>query len=724
VVVAARWLVLFGWVAVATAAYLHLPPPTVASADGGLTQFLPENSPALAVERDSAAHFPFPLLSHTMVVQRNADGLPRNTQAKVVSAAADVNDGPPGDLEGITGAVPILNTAGLLPFSRERSTTAVTYLAFDPKTSPAEQEQLAHRYADHYFAALPNGGDVVGATGVTVNRLAQGRLIDERLTWVELAAILAVVLVVGWEFRSVLAPVVTVLVAAVSYVVATRVVVWGGQQLDIEVPSELEPLIVVLLLGVVTDYSVFFLNGTRSRLRAGDEPKAAVRHAVVTNVVWVVGAGTAVAAGAAVLIVAQLGIFHGLGPGLAVTVLVALAVSITLVPALLAILGRAVFWPRVPRPEHAEPGGARQSEPRAGMLRVLTRRPVALLVVLLVGISLGAAAWQLRGASMGVSLSGLPADTETSRAEAAAAEGFAPGVVAPTSVLVSGTDVTTHGQALDRLQQLVADQPGVAGVLGAGSVPSEARTRVFLAQDQQAARFVVVLDSPPLDGVAIDHLNLLRERLPSLARQAGLDGVTTGVGGDSAFAADIVATVRSDMVRVGGLAILVELLILLLFLRSVLAPIYLLLGDLLALAATLGITTLVLEQVLGYSDWSFYVPFAVVVLLISFGSDYEIFLVGGIWDAAGSRSLRSAVVGAGSRATRAITIAGIALTLSFATLALIPLHAFREFAVAMVVGVLVDVFVVRQLLAPSLVTLFGRAGSWPRHRRASRVEVR
>jgi RND superfamily putative drug exporter len=168
------------------------------------------------------------------------------------------------------------------------------------------------------------------------------------------------------------------------------------------------------------------------------------------------------------------------------------------------------------------------------------------------------------------------------------------------------------------------------------------------------------------------------------------------------------------MIRVGGLALVVELLVLLLFLRSVVAPLYLLFADALALTATLGITTVVLGRIMDYPQFAFYVPFAVLVLLISFGSDYEIFLVGRIWDGAEERTLRGAVIDSGSRASRAITIAGIALALSFGTLALVPLDSFRGFALAMVIGVLLDVLLVRPLLVPALITLFGRISAWPR----------
>jgi RND superfamily putative drug exporter len=152
------------------------------------------------------------------------------------------------------------------------------------------------------------------------------------------------------------------------------------------------------------------------------------------------------------------------------------------------------------------------------------------------------------------------------------------------------------------------------------------------------------------------------------------------------------------------------------FLRAVLAPLYLLAASVLALLATLGCTVWEFQGRLGYDGLVFYVPFTVAVLLISLGADYNVFVVGRIWTEARRRPLRDAIAVAGSQASRAITVAGIALAVSFGLLALIPLQQFREVALAMAAGIVIDTIVARSLLVPALVALFGRAGMWPGRR--------
>ena len=246
----------------------------------------------------------------------------------------------------------------------------------------------------------------------------------------------------------------------------------------------------------------------------------------------------------------------------------------------------------------------------------------------------------------------LPATSQEVRAEQAAARGFVPGILSPTEVLVLG--------------------PGVAG--------------------RPAA---------------------LRRGLPALARAAGLTGVRVEVGGETALVGEAIDAAVSDLTRVAVVIALVILVLLALLLRAVVAPFYLLAASVLALLAALGLTVWIFQGLLHYNSLVYYVPFVVAVLLISLGSDYNVFVVGRIWEEARRRPIREAVAVAAPRASRAITTAGLALAAGFGMLALVPLAQFREIALAMALGVLLDTFVVRSLLVPALVVLFGRVGSWP-----------
>ena len=156
-----------------------------------------------------------------------------------------------------------------------------------------------------------------------------------------------------------------------------------------------------------------------------------------------------------------------------------------------------------------------------------------------------------------------------------------------------------------------------------------------------------------------------------------------------------------------------NLILLIVFLRALIAPLYLLASSVLALGATLGLSVLFFQDFLGHDGLTFYVPFAGSVLLLSLGSDYNIFAVGHVWQEAEHRSMKEALLVATPESTRAITSAGLALAAIFGLLALVPLGPFRELGFLLGVGILIDVFIVRALLVPSLITLVGTFSSWP-----------
>ena len=234
--------------------------------------------------------------------------------------------------------------------------------------------------------------------------------------------------------------------------------------------------------------------------------------------------------------------------------------------------------------------------------------------------------------------------------------------------------------------------------------------RCFVSEDGNAARIAAILDAAPLDSEAIETSQALDERLPSLLQEAGLGDASAAQTGQTAIAADTVQAIVDSALLVGAVVLACNFLLLALFLRALVAPLYLLAASVLSVAATLGLTTYVFQGLLGHSDLTYYVPFAAGVLLVSLGSDYNVFVAGRIWQETDRRPLREAIAFAAPRASRAISVAGIALAASFAMLAIVPIDGFREFAFMMSVGVLLETFLVRPVLIPALIVLFGSAG--------------
>ncbi|CAN5436556.1 hypothetical protein BH18ACT8_BH18ACT8_09700 [soil metagenome] len=710
IMVALRWWVIGFWALACMVSLFALPSLSESSSGSDLKGLLSSETPAVATELRSVEIFGFPLLGRSVVVQRNPDGLSVYAQARTVTQAVGVNGHEYLDLGPLRGAVPITNALRLFPSSSERGTTALTYLLFDPDVSFGRQTRAAQRYADRLFRTRDH---VVGVTGSVPARAEQGRIISDHLPTVELLTLTAIVVIVGAAFRSVLAPVVAVLTTGVAYVMTLRLSGLATELFGVTSPSELEPVVVALLLGVVTDYVVFFLFSLRQELRTGAARLDAARAATARFGPIIGVAGLAVAAGTGALIVAQSAFFRALGPALVLTVLVALLVAVTLVPALMAVLGRFVFWPSSTLGS-PDPGVG----PARGMIRqVATRRRVAGVAAVGGTFVLATAAFGLGGLNLGVSFVGsLPQDTSVRRAAAAAEAGFAAGILSPTTVLVQADGLTARDRELVRFGDLLEDQPGVAGVLGPGDQPRKVERGVLTAGTGDAARYLVVLDSASLGAEAIDNVQRLDAELASLLARSGLSNASADLAGDTATASYIVDETEQDLLRIAIAALLANLLMLMIFLRAVVASVYLLATSMLSLAASLGLTTWVFEAVNPGAGLTFYVPFAAAVLLLAFGSDYNIFAVGVIWDEARHRPLSEAICVVMPGAIKAMLAAGLALAASFGLLAVVPLVPFRQLAFVMSVGIALDVLVVRALLMPALLTLVGRVSAWPSRR--------
>jgi putative drug exporter of the RND superfamily len=782
VVVGLRLLIIAGWAAAVAAAIVFLPPlnPTTS----GLSELIPPGSPAAHAESDASRLFGFPLDAAVAVVQRDPRGLPTATQVRAVrqALAADrgvtgqlgqlsraaqaaglaealaradglstaglagaaspgqASSGPHGGIPGLAGAFALPNTAGLLVGTAEHSTTIITFLYFQPGTSFGQQTAGANEYVHQYLNQPAD--HVIGVTGPIPAEYAQSQIIQDRVFWVELGTVLAIALILGLRFRSAGAPLAALACAGTAYVLAVRIVAWTAQRMGIALPPDLDPVLVVLLLGVTTDYSVFFLDGMRARLAEGVPRVQAARLATAESAPIIAAAGLIVAAATASLAVARTDLLRAFGPGLALTVLTAMVVSMTLEPALMAVFGGLLFR-RVPlRPRHPGVRDPQARQARFTAARVAATRPIALLIAVGCMMGLLAAAWVARDLRLGSPLiRELPASATAARASTAASDGFAPGILSPTEILVIGPGVTRQTAALARLQRELAAQPGVAELAGPANFPDApggpgapglgapglgatiASLNPMLASSGDAARLVVVEKTDPLDATAISRVRALQGRLAALGRSAGLSGVRFEVAGQTALIADSIASVFADLGRVALAIMIVTLILLALFLRSLLAPVYLLAASVLAVFATLGLALLICRAVLGSGTMVYFVPFAAGVLLVSLGSDYNVFVVGRIWEEARRRPVPDAVSVAAPGASRAITTAGVALAASFAMLAVIPLEQFRQLAITMAVGVILDAIAVRSLLVPALVALFGRLGMWPAKRREPPVRV-
>jgi len=695
-----------------------LPSAFEAEADqiGGL---LPQPSEALEVERTAIKTFGLPLLSHTLVVARQPHGF-SITQASAAAryiAATDRSEGPHA-----IKAVPISDMPRVFGSGRP-GTTIVAYLYLDPALSEDESQESAERFAAGLSRAT--SAPLVKVTGALPGTRSETKIAESHLIWVELATALLVVAILALYFRSLGIPLLGVSTVAVAYLCADRILGWVAERNGLSIPREAEPVIVALIFGVLTDYLVFFVSGYRQRVRAGAPTIEAVGETTGELVPVILTAALMIAGATLTLLLSGVRFLSAFGPSMAVAVIVAALVALTLVPAALAIFGRALLWPRgLGRPPEGEGLQAQEATgpgARGRLIGIAVKLPVLTAAVCVA--TLLTAATGLRHLELGNPvMRGLPKTTEPRQGYDAAAAGIGPGVLGPTMLVLEEPGIAKRAGRLASFQVQLEREAGIVGTLGPADQPIPSRAGVMLAPDGAAARYVLVLEGDPDGATSIDALSKVEADLPAMLARSGLPGAHTGIAGDTTIASELSEETTAAFARVTPAALVVLLVLLWILLRSWSAPLYLVGSSLLVVAAALGLTVYVFQDLLGYGELSFFVPVSSAILLLALGADYNVFLISRIWREADEKELRPAIRGAGIRAGRTITVAGFILALSFAAVALIPIQGFREIAFALCVGLLLDTLVARTLLVPALVAVFERQRKLPKPTRTTEIK--
>ncbi|WP_190225864.1 MMPL family transporter [Streptomyces hydrogenans] len=514
-----------------------------------------------------------------------------------------------------------------------------------------------------------------------------------------------IVLVNVLVFRSVLAAFVPLLAVSVVGGAAAGTVVGAalltGFALDPGTPS----MIGTVLVGIGVDYFLFLLFRFREELRRRPEEHHRLVAADVAGRVGtaVTSAALTIVAAFATLGVATFGQFRVLGPSVAVSVLVMLLASLTLMPALLAVAGRRMFWPSKSLAKPGSPGLAG----RTGEL--VARRP--LLVFVASAALLGALAVGVAGVRMDFGAGGTPRGTAAADTAREIAGALPPGVSDPTTVYVTADG----GRALDA-DGLRVLRGALSGVDGVGSVAAP----VFDA-DRTAARLDAYLT---VDARSERARELVAGPVREAVREATPPGLTAHVGGTAAVFADVETAVDRDLRTVSPVAAARIALILVVLLRSLAAPVVLMLAVGLCFAATLGAAALVFQHLGGAPGVNFVLPLVLFLFVVALGTDYNILVSDRLREEmARGGPARAAVARAVRHTAPAIATAGVVLAASFGALAVNADPSTRQLGFATALGILLSAFVLSVLLVPSAGALLGRAMWWPSRAARRAVEA-
>lgn len=575
---------------------------------------------------------------------------------------------------------------------------------------------------------------------------------------IQLGAVLFIIVLLVFIFRAPLAPIITLIPPLIVVALSGPVIAEAAKH-GLKVSSLAQLLLTVLIIGAGTDYGLFLIFRVREEIQAGLLPKNAIVKALSRVGETITFSAATVIAALLSLILATFQLYSNLGGPLAIGIGLMLLAGLTLLPALLAIFGRAVFWPSKRTKEATRYGfwGRVSSS--------VVQRPAPVLIVgilLFSGIALFAT--QYKSAGFGGTTS-APSGTDAAKGDALVSKHFPSDSQNPTGVIfVLPQSVWQNPSPLATIQTELAASPafthvtGPLNATGTALTPSELSTlyhkygapvglngktgasEIIATHPELAAspallrqyeEYQILANLVSKDGYTVEYavgltagspgstaaLNAtpgIRTRIQHIAKDA--HATNSGVIGESTALYDISSISNSDLKRVVPVAIVVIGILLAILLRSLIAPLYLIVSVALSYFASLGVSVIVFEKIQHNPGLTFILPFLMFIFLLALGEDYNILVMTRIREEAHGLSLKKAVSKALTTTGTTVTSAGLVLAGTFGVFAVVGGKGNSEVAeigLGLALGILMDTFLVRTLLVPATVVLLGKWNWWP-----------
>jgi putative drug exporter of the RND superfamily len=591
-------------------------------------------------------------------------------------------------IAGLTGTVRGLAAPGDVTVSDDKQAAV-----FGTSVTAAQQQRLSEDTAavkavrQSLDTTATGSGLQVAVTGGAASAADSG---NETQSGLLLTAVVIVAVVLLLVYRS---PVLWILplISAGGAVVVAEAGVRGLAGAGLTISSLSTSILIVLVFGAASDYALLLTHRYREELALHALPEEAMGVALRRTLPTLLASAGTVITAMLCLLAAGSGAVRGLGPIGVVGIVAALVAMVTFYPALLLLLGRAAFWPRIPREGQ---GGLDASRFWSRIGNGVARRPGPVAwgaVVLLVAACAGLLSLQFTSDPVN-NVKGNPGSVVGSRL---ISQHFPVGISFPLVVL-SPPD------------QAVAVTDTAKGTANVSSVEAGPTVQGYASQS-------VVLSVSPFGDKSWDTIKNLRSRLATTAPDAL-------VGGAPAVQYDSYLQARHNAFLVVPLVLLVILVVIGLLLRAIVAPLLLVVTTALSLAASFGLSALLWRGAFGFAGIDPSIPIYIFVFLVALGVDYNIFLAARIREESRSRGTRDGTLRGLSVTGGVITAAGVVLAATFAALAQLPSVELTEVGSAVALGVLIDTLLVRTVLVPASMLKIGEAVWWPSRRKEAPEE--
>jgi RND superfamily putative drug exporter len=738
-VIRLRVVIVIAWVIALGAAFALLP-GLGSQVNGDVQSFLSAGSPSV-----DAASLAGPV-----------SGTTRHTKITIVAwhpqavlTAADL--GAVSRERALAAAVPGVLKATLDTVSPDRQAIEIDVTASGETRNTALIKSIVKNLAGNFGKAAPPAGLQFHLTGDAASNVANSTSSNKDSRLIALLSVVFIIVLLLFVLRSPIAAIAAFLPSAVALLITQRIVAELGTH-GLEISPITQTLLIVLILGAGTDYGLFLIYRYREHLREGAEPSEAVARALARVGLSIIASATTVVLALLTLLLASFGLYHDLGVPLAIGIVVALVAGLTLLPALLALLGTLVF-PGIS--SSGEPG----TPPRDGVWQRISAFTVGhpkriLGAGALVLVALALCSFGYKSAAISRTIT-APAGSDEATGNAIVSAHFPQAVANPSDLIFRYTQPAWQQPETIRAAQTVLDSSGLFATLSGpldpngtaltpqlfgqlhtmlgdprglpaaepGNVPVSRAvydayrdTAGYVSPDGTLVRFAAQLRAgSQTSTAAMNATPEVRNTVTAAAARSG--AIASGVTGRAAALYDVTQGAGNDIRTIIPIAILAIAVLLGIVLRSLVAPLYLVISIVLSYFAALGGATLLIIDLGGQQGLIFALPFLMFVFLLALGQDYNILIMTRIREESARLPTTDAIVKAAAMTGPTITSAGIILAGTFGVMAIFGGNVLggqlRSIGIGLTLGILLDTFVVRALLVPTTAALLGRWNWWP-----------
>lgn len=709
-----RWITLATWIVLVAILSIVFPMVNAKTNDGAAN--LPNDKMSVQAAKIAKEQFPNNTGTPLLIVWHRESGL-NNEDFQTVSTLYKKLNKDPLSQQSFIPPLGDIPSQSLSSSVSEDGTSLVTPIFMNEGASTDEldqnlktlkKEMMKLESKSIFKDSLKTSGLHVRFTGPVAIGTDATDLFSQADVTLLIATVLLVLILLIILYRSPILAIIPLIGVGFAYGATSPILGFLADKGYITIDSQAVSIMTVLLFGAGTDYCLFLVSKYREVLFDEEDPFTALKMAIKHSGGAIFVSAITVVVSLCTLLLAQYGSFHRFAVPFSLVIFIMGLTALTLLPALLAIFGRKAFFPFIPRTEALISELEKKKGKKIRRLKMhsrfntklgkwVTKKPWTVIVISLIVLGvLASFSSQLKYTQN--LLDSFPKDMPSREGYELMADHLSPGELAPVQLIVN-----SEGKKLDIEEQL-ADLSFIDQV----SEPTKG------INNENYLSYTIDLKKNPYDEESVQSIPLLTNKVENILKAEGIKPNNHyWVGGETSSLYDTEMTTDRDFKMIIPVVIVIIAALLLTYLRSIIAMVYLMLTVLLSYLSAMGAGWILIHYGLDIPAISGLIPLYSFVFLVALGEDYNIFMVSSIWKNKKRMPHREAIAKGVSETSSVITSAGLILAGTFAVLALLPIQVLLQFGIITAIGVLLDTFIVRPLLVPAITTVLGRFAYWP-----------